>query len=137
MRDIINKNVTEEDVDRAAKAAFEAGWNRMKLYFMMGLPGERDEDIVAIANLADHVLELGRSVVPKARRGSISVSISVSVFIPKPPRLSNGARSSITTTSNAVRSSSLRVFATVRSACTTTMPRPRLSRRRCLVQAAT
>ena len=83
MRDIINKNVTEEDLDRAAKAAFEAGWNRMKLYFMMGLPGERDEDIVAIANLADHVLELGRSVVPKARRGSISVSISVSVFIPK------------------------------------------------------
>ena len=83
MRDIINKNVTEEDLDRAAKAAFEAGWNRMKLYFMMGLPGERDEDIVAIANLADHVLELGRSIVPKARRGSISVSISVSVFIPK------------------------------------------------------
>lgn len=83
MRDIINKNVTEEDLDRAAKAAFEAGWNRMKLYFMMGLPGERDEDIVAIANLADHVLELGRSVVPKNRRGSISVSISVSVFIPK------------------------------------------------------
>lgn len=83
MRDIINKNVTEEDLDRAAKAAFEAGWNRMKLYFMMGLPGERDEDIVAIANLADHVLELGRSVVLKARRGSISVSISVSVFIPK------------------------------------------------------
>ena len=83
MRDIINKNVTEEDVDRAAKAAYEAGWNRMKLYFMMGLPGETDEDIVAIANLADHVLELGRSVVPKARRGSISVSISVSVFIPK------------------------------------------------------
>lgn len=83
MRDVINKNVTEEDLDRAAKAAFEAGWNRMKLYFMMGLPGERDEDIVAIANLADHVLELGRSVVPKARRGSVSVSISVSVFIPK------------------------------------------------------
>ena len=72
-----------DTLDRAAKAAFEAGWNRMKLYFMMGLPGERDEDIVAIANLADHVLELGRSVVPKARRGSISVSISVSVFIPK------------------------------------------------------
>ena len=83
MRDIINKNVTEEDLDRAAKAAFEAGWNRMKLYFMMGLPGETDEDIVAIANLADHVLELGRSVVPKARRGNVSVSISVSVFIPK------------------------------------------------------
>ena len=83
LRDVINKTVTEEDLDRAAKAAFEAGWNRMKLYFMMGLPGETDEDIVAIANLADHVLELGRSVVPKGRRGSVSVSISVSVFIPK------------------------------------------------------
>ena len=83
MRDIINKNVTEDDLFRAAKAAYEAGWNRMKLYFMMGLPGERDEDIVAIAHLADRVLELGRSVVPKSRRGSISVSISVSVFIPK------------------------------------------------------
>lgn len=83
LRDVINKNVTEEDLDRAARAAYEAGWNRMKLYFMMGLPGETDEDIVAIANLADHVLELGREVVPKGRRGSVSVSISVSVFIPK------------------------------------------------------
>ena len=84
MRDIINKNVTEEDLDRAARAAYLEGWNRMKLYFMMGLPGETDDDVVAIANLADHVLELGREVVPKARRGSLSVSISVSVFIPKP-----------------------------------------------------
>ena len=83
LRDVINKNVTEEDLERAARAAYEAGWNRMKLYFMMGLPGETDEDIVAIANLADHVLELGREVVPKGRRGSVSVSISVSVFIPK------------------------------------------------------
>lgn len=83
LRDVINKNVTEEDLDRAARAAYQEGWNRMKLYFMMGLPGETDEDIVAIANLADHVLELGRETVPKARRGSVSVSISVSVFIPK------------------------------------------------------
>lgn len=83
LRDIINKNVTEDDLFSAAKAAYEAGWNRMKLYFMMGLPSETDEDIVAIANLADKVLEIGRGVVPKARRGSLSVSISVSVFIPK------------------------------------------------------
>ena len=137
MRDIINKNVTEEDLDRAAKAAFEAGWNRMKLYFMMGLPGERDEDIVAIANLADHVLELGRSVVPKARRGSISVSISVSVFIPKPPRRSNGARSSITMTSSVAKSCSSRACATAPYACTTTMPRPRSLRPRCLAPAVT
>ncbi len=84
MRDIINKNVTEEDLERATRAAFEAGWRRVKLYFMMGLPGETDEDIVAIAQLADHTLEIAREVVPKEQRGGISVSISVSVFIPKP-----------------------------------------------------
>ena len=83
MRDIINKNVTEEDLERATRAAFEASWRRIKLYFMMGLPGETDEDIVAIAELADHTLEIAREVVPKEQRGGISVSISVSVFIPK------------------------------------------------------
>ena len=83
LRDVINKNVTEEDLERATRAAFEAGWRRVKLYFMMGLPGETDEDIVAIANLADRTLELAREVVPKGQRGGISVSISVSVFIPK------------------------------------------------------
>ena len=83
LRDIINKNVTEGDLDRAVTAAFQAGWRRCKLYFMMGLPGETDEDIVAIANLADHVLDLARSVLPKGQRGGVGVSISVAVFIPK------------------------------------------------------
>lgn len=83
LRDIINKNVTEEDLDRAVRAAFEAGWRRCKLYFMMGLPGETDEDIVAIAELADHVLDIAHEVVPKGQRGGVSVSISVAVFIPK------------------------------------------------------
>lgn len=83
LRDVINKNVTEDDLERATRAAFEAGWRRVKLYFMMGLPGERDEDIVAIANLADKTYELAREVVPKAQRGNVSVSISCSVFIPK------------------------------------------------------
>lgn len=83
LRDVINKNVTEDDLDRAARAAFAAGWRRMKLYFMMGLPTETDEDIVAIARLADHVVALGQEIVPKSQRGSVSVSISVSVFIPK------------------------------------------------------
>ena len=83
LRDVINKNVTEEDLERASRAAFEAGWRRMKLYFMMGLPGERDEDIVAIARLAERVLEIAREVVPKGQRGGIQVSVSVSVFIPK------------------------------------------------------
>lgn len=83
LRDIINKNVTEEDLERAVRAAFEAGWRRCKLYFMMGLPGETDEDIIAIAELADHVLDIAREVVPKGQRGGLSVSISVAVFIPK------------------------------------------------------
>ena len=83
MRDVINKNVTEDDLERATRAGFEAGWRRVKLYFMMGLPGETDEDIVAIAELADHTLEIAREVVPKEQRGGISVSISVAVFIPK------------------------------------------------------
>ena len=83
LRDVINKNVTEDDLERATRAAFAAGWRRVKLYFMMGLPGETDEDIVAIAELADHTLEIAREVVPKEQRGGISVSISVAVFIPK------------------------------------------------------
>ncbi len=83
LRDVINKNVTEDDLERATRAGFEAGWRRVKLYFMMGLPGETDDDIVAIAQLADRTYELAREVVPPAQRGGISVSVSCSVFIPK------------------------------------------------------
>lgn len=83
LRDVINKNVTEDDLERAARAAFEAGWRRVKLYFMMGLPGETDDDIVAIGRLADRVYEIAREVVPPAQRGGVSVSVSCSVFIPK------------------------------------------------------
>ena len=52
LRDVINKNVTEEDLESAARNAFEAGWRRMKLYFMMGLPTETDEDVIGIASVA-------------------------------------------------------------------------------------
>lgn len=83
LRDVINKNVTEEDLERATRAGFEAGWRRVKLYFMMGLPQETDEDIIAIADLADRTYELARKIVPPAQRGGISVSVSCSVFIPK------------------------------------------------------
>ena len=53
LRDVINKNVSEEDLERAARNAFENGWNRLKLYFMMGLPTETDDDIRAIPELAE------------------------------------------------------------------------------------
>ena len=85
LRDVINKNVTDEDLERAARNAFENGWRRMKLYFMMGLPTETDEDVVAIANAAKRVLQIGREVCGRPRRGKsgVTVSISVAVFVPK------------------------------------------------------
>lgn len=86
LRDVINKNVTDEDLERAARNAFAHGWRRMKLYYMMGLPTETDEDIVAITAAARRVLEIGREVCARPRRGrggGVSVSISVAVFVPK------------------------------------------------------
>jgi radical SAM family uncharacterized protein len=85
LRDVINKNVTEEDLERAARNAFEHGWRRMKLYYMMGLPTETDEDIMAITDTARRVLEIGREVCGRVRKGKngVSVTISVAVFVPK------------------------------------------------------
>ena len=83
LRDVINKNVTEEDLESAARNAFEAGWRRMKLYFMMGLPTETDEDVVGIARMAERVLEIGREVVGRGPKSGVSVSISVAVLVPK------------------------------------------------------
>lgn len=83
LRDVINKNVTDADLDTAARNAFEHGWRRLKLYFMMGLPTETDDDVVAIVESADRVLRIGREVVGRGRRSKIQVSLSVSVFVPK------------------------------------------------------
>lgn len=83
LRDVINKNVTDDDLERAARNAFELGWRRVKLYYMMGLPTERDEDIVAMANSARRVLEIGREVVGRGRKSGITVALSVAVFVPK------------------------------------------------------
>ena len=83
LRDVINKNVTDEDVERAARNAYLAGWRRMKLYFMMGLPTETDEDVIGIARLAERVLQIGREVVGRGPKSGVSVSISVAVLVPK------------------------------------------------------
>lgn len=83
LRDVINKNVSDRDVESAARNAFSAGWRRMKLYFMMGLPTETDEDVVGIARLAERVLEIGREVVGRGPKSGVSVSISVAVLVPK------------------------------------------------------
>lgn len=84
MRDVINKNVTEEDLLRACADAFTAGWTGVKLYFMIGLPTETDEDVLGIIDLARKVSRLFYSL-PKEQRGkALRVTVSVSTFVPKP-----------------------------------------------------
>ena len=84
LRDVINKGVTEEDMLRCAGNAFEAGWTGMKLYFMIGLPTETDEDILGIAELARKVSRLFY-MLPKDKRGKgLRLSVSASSFVPKP-----------------------------------------------------
>ena len=81
LRNVINKNVTEENLLTACAAAFEKGWKTVKLYFMMGLPTETDEDILGIADLAQKVVNLYKQI--KNRR-DVKVTVSVSCFVPKP-----------------------------------------------------
>lgn len=81
LRDVINKNVTDQDLERAATNAFKNGYRRMKLYFMMGLPTETDEDIVGIPRTAERVLDIGRELL--GPRAKVNVSLSVAVFVPK------------------------------------------------------
>ncbi len=84
LRDVINKCVTEEDLLRSVRDAFEAGWTGVKLYFMIGLPTETDEDILGIADLAKKVVNVYYSL-PKEKRGKgFRVSVSASSFVPKP-----------------------------------------------------
>jgi len=85
MRDIINKGLTKEVILQGAKEAFEGGWNKVKLYFMLGLPFEQEEDIKAIAELANEIAALYYKTVPKEKRnGKIQIVVSTSFFIPKP-----------------------------------------------------
>lgn len=81
LRNVINKNVTEEDLINACTAAFQKGWKNVKLYFMIGLPTETDEDILGIADLAQKVVDLYKKI--KNRR-DVKVTVSVSCFVPKP-----------------------------------------------------
>ncbi|MEE5992004.1 MAG: TIGR03960 family B12-binding radical SAM protein [Oscillospiraceae bacterium] len=83
LRDVINKNVTEDEVMRTCRIAFEGGYTQVKLYFMMGLPTETDEDIVGIAQLAEKVVDLFYSM-PERAKGKLQVSISTATFVPKP-----------------------------------------------------
>jgi len=79
LRQVINKIITHEDILGTAAAAYESGWDRIKLYFLVGLPTETMEDVEAIADLVKQVLSIGR----RARGNRAQLSVSVSTFIPK------------------------------------------------------
>ncbi len=83
LRDVINKNVTEDEVMRTCAIAFAGGYTNVKLYFMLGLPTETDEDIIGIADLAQKVVNLFYET-PNRAKGKVQVSISTATFVPKP-----------------------------------------------------
>lgn len=83
LRDVINKNVTEDDLINTCKVAFEGGWNSIKLYFMLGLPTETDEDVLAIAELSHKVLHTWKQYAKNKSRG-VKITVSTSCFVPKP-----------------------------------------------------
>jgi len=80
LRDVINKNVEEEDLYSSIKAALEGGWKKIKLYFMVGLPTETEEDVEGIVRLVSKVDHMGRETTGR----KININISVSAFVPKP-----------------------------------------------------
>lgn len=83
LRDVINKNVTEENFMEAIEAAVRAGWRTCKLYFMIGLPTETDEDIRGIASMAQRALDMARKIVPENQRSRLQFNLSCALFVPK------------------------------------------------------
>lgn len=83
LRNVINKNISEEDLFNSLEAAIKAGWRHIKLYFMIGLPTETDEDIKGIASLAQRAYDLMRSCSPDSQRGALKLNVSVALFVPK------------------------------------------------------
>ena len=84
MRDIINKGVTEKNLMDTVESAFLKGWGHVKLYFMIGLPGEEDEDIEGIAELSQKVVNTYLSISKEVRNKNFKLVISTSCFVPKP-----------------------------------------------------
>lgn len=84
LRDVVNKGLTEEEILTGATDAFESGWNRVKLYFMLGLPTETAEDIEGIAVLSDKIARVYYEIPKDQRQGRINITSSASYFVPKP-----------------------------------------------------
>jgi len=84
LRDVINKGLSEEIILKGAGEAFQGGWNRVKLYFMLGLPTETVEDMEGIAELSEKVAEVYYEIPKDQRNGKVQVVASSSFFVPKP-----------------------------------------------------
>jgi radical SAM family uncharacterized protein len=84
LRDVINKNITEDDIFAGARAAFAAGWTRVKLYFMLGLPTEALEDVDAIAGLVRCIRQCYQEMADKKDRKKLNIAVATSSFVPKP-----------------------------------------------------
>ena len=85
LRDVINKGLSEEVILHGAHEAFEGGWNKVKLYFMLGLPTETEDDMKGIAHLAENIAMEYYDTVPKEKRhGKVQITVSTSFFVPKP-----------------------------------------------------
>ena len=84
MRNVINKGLTEEDILTGAGEAFEGGWSKVKLYFMLGLPWEEEEDMKEIARLSDRVARRYYEIPEERRHGKCQITASSSFFVPKP-----------------------------------------------------
>ncbi|MDF2512617.1 MAG: hypothetical protein K0S04_2483 [Herbinix sp.] len=84
LRDVINKGLTEEVILSGAMKAFQSGWNQVKLYFMLGLPTETNEDIEGIAVLSDQIAREYYTIPKEERNGKVSITSSTSFFVPKP-----------------------------------------------------
>ena len=84
LRDVINKGITEEDIMKGSSAAFHGGWNKVKLYFMLGLPTETEEDMKGIAHLAQAICDNYYEIPKSERSGKCEITVSTSFFVPKP-----------------------------------------------------
>ncbi|MEG2711764.1 MAG: TIGR03960 family B12-binding radical SAM protein [Clostridia bacterium] len=83
LRDVINKNITKEDIMNSCKLAFENGWSTLKLYFMIGLPTETYEDLDGIAELTQDIVNVYNEMPKEQRKGRLNITVSTSTFVPK------------------------------------------------------
>lgn len=84
LRDVVNKGITETDILDGCKLAFSGGWNRVKLYFMVGLPTETEEDVLGIASLSESIVSKYYEMPKELRTKPVAVNVSSSCFVPKP-----------------------------------------------------